>query len=72
MTCIFKHTKWSKYLAFDEIQIPLTEYTKTINSTASLVGALSKKKKNIYIYIYCWIALQNSAYNMCSYKVVES
>ena len=47
MTCIFKHAKRSKYvyslLAFIESQIALIEYTKTINSTASLVAAISKK-----------------------------
>ena len=49
MTCIFKPTKRSKYvyslLLFNESQLPLIEYTKTINSTASLVVAISNIKK---------------------------
>ena len=47
LSCIFKHTQSSKYLysllAFDESQIPLIEYSKTTNSTAPLVAAISKK-----------------------------
>ena len=49
MTCIFKHTKRSKYvyslLVLNESQMPLIEYTKTINSTASPVVAISNIKK---------------------------
>ena len=45
MTCIFTPTKRSKYvyslLLFNESQLPLIEYTKTVNSTASLVVAIS-------------------------------
>ena len=48
-TCIFKTTKRSKYvyslLLFNESQLPLIEYTKTVNSTASLVVAISNIKK---------------------------
>ena len=49
MTCIFKPTKRSKYvyslLLFNESQLPLIEYTKTVNSTASLVAAISNIQK---------------------------
>ena len=49
MTCIFKPTKRSKYvyslLLFNESQQPLIEYTKTVNSTASLVVAISNIQK---------------------------
>ena len=49
MTCIFKPTKRSKYvyslLLFNESQLPLIEYTKTVNSTASLVVAISNIQK---------------------------
>ena len=49
MTCIFKPTKRSKYvyslLLFNESQLPLIEYTKTVNNTASLVVAISNIKK---------------------------
>ena len=48
-TCIFKPTKRSKYvyslLVFTESQLPLIEYTKTVNSTASLVAAISNIQK---------------------------
>ena len=49
MTCIFTPTKRSKYvyslLLFNESQLPLIEYTKTVNSTASLVAAISNIQK---------------------------
>ena len=49
MTCIFKPTKRSKYvyslLVCNDSQMPLIEYTKTVNSTASLVAAISNIKK---------------------------
>ena len=49
MTCIFKPTKRSKYvyslLLFNESQQPLIEYTKTVNSTASLVAAIGNIQK---------------------------
>ena len=53
VTYIFKHTKRSKYVhslwVFNESQMPLIEYTKTINSTASLIAAISNIKKNIML-----------------------
>ena len=49
MTCIFTPTNRSKYvyslLLFNESQLPLIEYTKTVNSTASLVVAISNIQK---------------------------
>ena len=49
MTRIFKPTERSKYvyslLLFNESQQPLIEYTKTVNSTASLVAAISNIQK---------------------------
>ena len=49
MTCIFKPTKKSKYvyslLLFNESQQPLIEYNKTVNSTTSLVVAISNIQK---------------------------
>ena len=50
ITCIFKPTKRSKYvcslLVFNESQMPLIEYTKTVSSTASLVAAISNIQKS--------------------------
>ena len=49
MTCIFKPSKRSKYvyslLLFNKSQQPLIEYTKTVNSTASFVAAISNIQK---------------------------
>ena len=48
-TCTFQTTKRSKYvyslLLFNESQLPLIEYAKTVNSTASLVAAISNIQK---------------------------
>ena len=49
MKWIFKPTKRSKYvyslLVFNESEMPLIEYTKTVNSTVSLVAAISNIQK---------------------------
>ena len=50
MTFFFKPTKRSKYvyslLIFNGSQMPLIEYTKTVNSTASLFAAISNIQKS--------------------------
>ena len=50
ITCFFKPTKRSKYvhslLIFNESQMPLIEYNKTVNSTASLFAAISNIQKS--------------------------
>ena len=46
MNCFFKHAQSSKLTVIplgNEYQIPLIEYSKTTNSTASLAAAISKK-----------------------------
>ena len=53
-------------LVFNESQMPLIEYTKTINSTASLVVAISNIPKNIHSGEYYKIQSVT-----CSTKAVE-
>ena len=51
MTCIFENTKRSKYvyslLVFNESQMPVIEYTKTINSNCFSCGGHQQYSKNI-------------------------
>ena len=70
MTYIFKHTKRSQYvyslLVLNESQMPLIEYTKTINSTTSLVVAISSIQKIYNVGEYYKIQFVT-----CSAKAVE-
>ena len=70
MTYIFKHTKRSQYvyslLVLNESQMPLIEYTKTINSTTSLIVAISNIQKIYNVGEYYKIQFVT-----CSAKAVE-